>query len=214
MINSQIKKRGLLLVLSSPSGTGKTAIAHKILENDRNFFLSVSVTTRQPRPGEVEGKDYFFVNHQKFQEMIENGDFLEHAEFCGNCYGTPKQPIEKALAEGKDVLFDIEWQGARQLAEKARDDLVSISILPPSLEELKNRLLNRKQDTIDVIENRMKTASEEASHYEEYDYVIVNEKLEESIDAVRAILISERLKKKRQIGLKDFVENKLSGVKK
>lgn len=214
MINSQIKKRGLLLVLSSPSGTGKTAIAHKILENDENFFLSVSATTRKPRPGEVDGKDYFFVGYEKFQEMVKNGEFLEHAEFCGNCYGTPKKPIEIALAAGKDVLFDIEWQGARQLAEKARDDLVSISILPPSLEELKNRLLNRQQDSIEVIENRMKTASDEASHYNEYDYVIINEDLEESIEAVRSILISERLKKNRQLGLKDFVENKLKGIKK
>ncbi|MCQ2965359.1 MAG: guanylate kinase [Alphaproteobacteria bacterium] len=214
MINSQIKKRGLLLVLSSPSGTGKTAIAHKILENDKNFFLSVSATTRKPRPGEVDGKDYFFVGYEKFQEMVKNGEFLEHAEFCGNCYGTPKKPIEIALAAGKDVLFDIEWQGARQLAEKARDDLVSISILPPSLEELKNRLLNRQQDSIEVIENRMKTASDEASHYNEYDYVIINEDLEESIEAVRSILISERLKKNRQLGLKDFVENKLKGIKK
>lgn len=214
MINSQIKKRGLLLVLSSPSGTGKTAIAHKILENDENFFLSVSATTRKPRPGEVDGKDYFFVGYEKFQEMVKNGEFLEHAEFCGNCYGSPKKPIEIALAAGKDVLFDIEWQGARQLAEKARDDLVSISILPPSLEELKNRLLNRQQDSIEVIENRMKTASDEASHYNEYDYVIINEDLEESIEAVRSILISERLKKNRQLGLKDFVENKLKGIKK
>ncbi|MCQ2913625.1 MAG: guanylate kinase [Alphaproteobacteria bacterium] len=206
MINENIKRRGLMLILSSPSGTGKTAIAHQILEKDNNFFLSVSVTTRAPRPGEVDGKDYYFVERKKYDEMVAKGELLEHAEFCGNCYGTPKKPVLDALEKGKDVLFDIEWQGARQIAKAAREDLVSISILPPSVNELKNRLINRGQDSTEVIEKRMKTAVDEASHYSEYDYVVINKDLDETVDAVKCILSAERLKRERQVGLSDFVK--------
>lgn len=213
MINEGISRRGLMLVLSSPSGTGKTAIAHKILESDPNFFLSVSVTTRAPRPGEIDGRDYYFVSRERFDEMVEKGELLEHAEFCGNCYGTPRAPVEKSLSEGRDILFDIEWQGTRQLAKAARADLVCVFILPPSLAELRRRLVLRKQDSDDVIDKRMATAESEISHWNEYDYVIVNRDLDESVAAVRSILTTERLKRVRQTGMEDYVRHTVSEAK-
>lgn len=209
MINNGIARRGLMLVLSSPSGTGKTAISHRILDSDTNFFLSVSATTRAPRVGEIDGKDYYFVSREKYDEMVRNGEFLEHAEFCGNCYGTPAKPVQAALGAGKDVLFDIEWQGARQLAQTARDDVVSVSILPPSLPELEQRLIHRN-DSPENVKKRMATAATEAAHWQEYDYVVINQDLDECVEAVRAILTAERLKRLRQIGLQTFVNQMLS----
>lgn len=209
MINNGIARRGLMLVLSSPSGTGKTAISHRILDSDPNFFLSVSATTRAPRVGEVDGKDYFFVTREQYDEMVKNGEFLEHAEFCGNCYGTPAKPVQAALGAGKDVLFDIEWQGARQLAQTARDDVVSVSILPPSLPELEQRLIHRN-DSPENVKKRMATAATEAAHWQEYDYVVINQDLDECVEAVKSILTAERLKRLRQIGLQAFVNKMLS----
>ncbi len=200
-----IKRRGFMLVLSSPSGAGKTAIARRILETEANMSLSVSVTTRAPRPGEVNGKDYFFVDRPTFDGMVQRNEFLEHAEFCGNCYGTPREPVRKALEEGKDILFDIEWQGTQQIAENAREDLVSVFILPPSMTELERRLFSRAQDSEDVVRQRMATAASEMSHWNEYDYVLVNVNFEESVESVRSVIRAERLKRQRQNGLAGFV---------
>lgn len=208
---TKISRRGFMLVLSSPSGAGKTSIATKILEVDKIVNVSISVTTRTKRPAEKEGADYFFVTKEKFQEMLKNGDLLEHADVFGHSYGTPRQYVYDTLSNGKDVIFDIDWQGTQQLAQLARVDLVSIFILPPSLEELEKRLNSRAQDAQEVIVNRMKEASNEVSHWAEYDYVIVNEDLEKSVQQVHAIITAERLKRTRQRGLLDFV-NKLRGV--
>ena len=204
-MSESIKRRGFMLVLSSPSGAGKTAIAHRILETEDNMSLSVSVTTRSARPGEVNGKDYFFVDRPTFDGMVQRDEFLEHAEFCGNCYGTPRAPVRKALEEGKDILFDIEWQGTQQIAENAREDLVSVFILPPSMAELERRLFSRAQDSEEVVRQRMATAAAEMSHWNEYDYVIVNIDFEESVKNVRSIIQAERLKRLRQSGLAGFV---------
>lgn len=206
-MSNTIKRRGFMLVLSSPSGAGKTAIAHRILETEENMSLSVSVTTRSPRPGEINGKDYFFVDMPTFESMIQNNEFLEHAKFCNNCYGTPREPVRKALEKGKDILFDIEWQGTRQIAENAREDLVSIFILPPSMAELERRLFSRGQDSEEVVRQRMATAASEMSHWNEYDYVIVNTDFEESVKNVRSIIQAEHLKRQRQSGLAGFIND-------
>ena len=206
-MSESIKRRGFMLVLSSPSGAGKTAIAHRILETEDNMSLSVSVTTRPARPGETNGKDYFFVDRPTFDGMVQRDEFLEHAEFCRNCYGTPREPVRKALEEGKDILFDIEWQGTQQIAENAREDLVSVFILPPSMTELERRLFSRAQDSEEVVRQRMATAAAEMSHWNEYDYVIVNIDFEESVKNVRSIIQAERLKRQRQNGLAGFVNN-------
>lgn len=208
---TNIARRGFMLVLSSPSGAGKTSIATKILAVDSNVNVSVSITTRPIRPGEREGEDYFFVTEDQFHHMLENNELLEHAEVFGNSYGTPKQYVFDTLAIGKDIIFDIDWQGTQQLAQLARTDLVSIFILPPSLQELEKRLNSRAQDSAEVILNRMKEASNEMSHWAEYDYVIVNEDLEKSVQQVHAIIAAERLRRTRQKGLLDFV-NTLRGV--
>jgi guanylate kinase len=208
---TKINRRGFMLVLSSPSGAGKTSIATKILEVDKTVNVSISVTTRTMRPGEKEGIDYFFVSKEKFQDMLKNNELLEHADVFENSYGTPRQYVFDTLSNGKDIIFDIDWQGTQQLAQLARVDLVSIFILPPSLMELEKRLNSRAQDSQDVIMNRMKEASNEVSHWAEYDYVIVNENLEKSVEQVHAIITAERLKRTRQRGLLDFV-NKLRGI--
>ena len=202
-----IKRRGFMLVLSSPSGAGKTAISRRILANEPDMSLSISVTTRPPRPGEVNGKDYFFVDVPTFEGMVQRNEFLEHAQFCDHYYGTPREPVRKALEEGKDILFDIDWQGTQQIAENAREDLVSVFILPPSIDELERRLFSRAQDSEEVVRRRMSIAAAEMSHWNEYDYVIVNVDFEESVQNVTSIIRAERLKRGRQVGLAGFVNS-------
>jgi len=202
---NNLDRRGLMLVLSSPSGAGKSTISRALMERDDNLTMSVSATTRAPRPGEVDGKDYFFIDKPVFDEMIRDGKMLEHARVFDNYYGTPKEPVEEALAAGRDVMFDVDWQGTQQLAESAAKDLVRVFILPPSMEELERRLYNRAQDSEEVVTKRMAEANSEMSHYPEYDYIIVNTVIEESITRVEAILAAERLKLNRQIGVHDFI---------
>jgi guanylate kinase len=200
-----VARRGLMFVLSSPSGAGKTTLSRMLLRADRNVELSVSVTTRPKRRGEIHGRDYYFIDHGRFAAMVKSGDLLEWAEVFGHRYGTPREPVLKALRAGRDVLFDIDWQGTQQLREKARDDLVSVFILPPSVRELERRLHLRAQDSKDIIGARMAKAAGEMSHWPEYDYVIVNIDKRLAFAEVRAILGAERLKRERQIGLSDFV---------
>jgi len=202
---TDIQRRGLMLVLSSPSGAGKTTISKALLERDGNLTLSVSATTRPPRPGEVEGRDYFFVDKNAFDAMVAAGEMLEHAQVFENYYGTPKKPVEEALSKGRDVLFDVDWQGTQQLRENARDDLVSIFVLPPSKEELERRLFARAQDSEDVVKKRMAKANEEMSHHSEYDYIIINVDIEESVSQVQSVLTAERLKLERLVGLRNFI---------
>ena len=200
-----VATRGLMLVLSSPSGAGKSTISRAVLEREQNIALSVSLTTRPPRKGEVEGRDYIFVDDAAFEAMVGRDGFLEHAEVFGHRYGTPRAPVEAALEEGRDMLFDIDWQGAQQIAEKARTDLVGVFVLPPSIEELERRLHTRAQDSSEVVRARMAKALDEVSHYAEYDYVVINSDLETSIEEVRSILRAERRRRTRQTGLTDFV---------
>ena len=194
-----------MLVLSSPSGAGKSTISRALLERHPDLTMSVSATTRPMRPGEVEGKDYYFIDKAKFEDMVADGDFLEHAQVFDNYYGTPRPPVVKALEQGKDVLFDVDWQGTQQLRQNARDDLVSIFILPPSVEELERRLYARAQDPADVVKKRMAKATSEMSHWAEYDYIIINEAIEHSVREAKAILSAERLKLMRQIGMSEWL---------
>jgi len=200
-----IARRGLMLVLSSPSGAGKTTLSRKLLADDRHVELSISVTTRAKRSGEVDGRDYHFIDRARFDRLARAGELLESAEVFGHRYGTPRAAVEQALALGRDVLFDIDWQGTQQLREKARGDLVSVFLLPPSVPELERRLKSRAQDADDVIRSRMAKAADEMSHWAEYDYVVVNNDIERAFDDVRAILAAERLKRERQTGLSAFV---------
>ena len=206
-----IKRRGLMLVLSSPSGAGKTTISRELLSRDDNLALSVSATTRPKRPGETAGVDYDFIYAVDFNLMVNRRELLEHAKVFDHYYGTPRKAVEGALSEGRDMLFDIDWQGTQQLAESARDDLVTVFILPPSTEELNRRLHNRAQDPEDVVAARMAKASDEISHWAEYHYIIVNRDLDESVSAVHAILNAERLRRERQVGLTDFVKRLRDG---
>ena len=201
-----VHRRGLMLVLSSPSGAGKTTISRKLLERDGNLSMSISVTTRPRRPGEVDGKDYHFIDAAEFDRLVGAGALLEHAKVFGNYYGTPRAAVESALAEGRDVLFDIDWQGTQQLAETAREDLVSVFILPPSTRELERRLKARAQDSAAEVTRRMAKAADEMSHWAEYDYIIVNHDIESSTRRVQAILQAERLRRERQVGLSEFVK--------
>ena len=194
-----------MLVLSSPSGAGKSTISRALLEKHPDLTMSVSATTRPMRLGEVEGKDYYFIDKAKFEDMVADGDFLEHAQVFDNYYGTPRPPVVKALEQGKDVLFDVDWQGTQQLHQNARDDLVSIFILPPSVEELERRLYARAQDPADVVKKRMAKATSEMSHWAEYDYIIINEAIEHSVREAEAILSAERLKLMRQIGMSEWL---------
>ena len=194
-----------MLVLSSPSGAGKTTISRELLSREPDLAMSVSATTREPRSGEVDGKDYFFITKEKFQQMVDAEEFLEHATVFENSYGTPRGPVEETLAAGRDVLFDVDWQGTQQLRGRSASDLVSIFILPPSKDELARRLHTRAQDPEDVIAKRMAKASAEMSHYDEYDYIVVNVDVDESVAEVQSILTAERLKKDRREGLHSFV---------
>ena len=207
----EIQRRGLMMVLSSPSGAGKTTISRRLLESDNEIKLSVSVTTRAPRPNEVDGHDYRFIDLTEFNLMVNREQLLEHAKVFANYYGTPRLPVEQTLNAGRDVLFDIDWQGTQQLAEKARDDLVSVFILPPSWRELERRLYSRAQDEPSEINRRMAKASDEMSHWAEYDYVIINRDLDQSVAAVQAILQSERLKRRKQVGLAEFINGLKQG---
>ena len=205
-MTTPITKRGLMLVLYSPSVAGKTSICKKLLQQDTGLVLSVSATTRKRRPGEVEGKDYQFLSIQEFESRINKSQFLEYAKVFGNYYGTPAQLVERSLKSGVDVLFDIDWQGTQQLKARARQDLVSVFILPPSIKELEKRLFKRAQDTIEVVANRMSKSASEMSHYPEYDYVIINHDLDKSVQQVQSILCAERSRRERQIGLVEFVK--------
>ena len=206
-----ITRRGLMLVLSSPSGAGKTSIARSLLTRDKEINMSVSATTRPRRPGEAEGKDYYFVDEEKFKIDINKGLFLEYARVLDHYYGTPLGLVQKLLSSGCDVLFDIDWQGTQQIKAKARDDLVSIFVLPPSKAELEKRLITRAQDSAEVIAGRMARAADEMSHYPEYDYIIVNHDLDQSIDAVHTILKAERLRRSRQASLTEFMKQLREG---
>jgi guanylate kinase len=200
-----IARRGLMLVLSSPSGAGKTTLSRNLLERDPNVTLSVSMTTRSQRAGEREGLDYFFVRGEDFDAAVRNSQFLEHATVFDHHYGTPKAPVMEALRLGRDVLFDIDWQGTQQLRERAREDLVSVFVLPPSHAELERRLKARAQDSDSIVAARMAKADGEISHWAEYDYVIINDDLGCSLQQIESILAAERLKRVRQIGLSEFV---------
>lgn len=203
-------RRGLMFVLSSPSGAGKSTLSRLLLADDTNIVMSVSATTRAPRPGETDGKDYYFVDQARFDAMVQDDAFLEWATVFSNRYGTPRGPVEAALALGRDVLFDIDWQGTQQLGDNARDDLVTVFILPPSVEELERRLRGRAQDSDEVVKKRMAKAGDEMSHWFEYDYVLLNTEVDRSIDRVQAILDAERLRRRRQVAMADFV-NRLRG---
>ena len=205
-------RRGLMLVLSSPSGAGKTTISRRLLGNDKDVTLSVSHTTRAKRKGETDGKDYHFIDKDTFTQMRDEGAFLEWAVVFDNYYGTPRAPVELALRDGRDVLFDVDWQGAETLRKAAAGDVVSVFILPPSAEALEDRLKTRAEDSDEVVLRRMRGASNEIQHWHEYDYIVVNCDIDRSITAVSAILAAERLRRSRQIGLKAFVQGLLAAL--
>jgi len=209
---SEIQRRGILLVLSSPSGAGKTTIARGLAAAEPAAKISISVTTRPPRAGEVDGRHYHFIAEPRFAEMVAAGELLEHATVFGHSYGTPRAPVMEAIAAGSDIISDIDWQGTQQLAEKVRQDLVAVFILPPSLRALEERLRQRAQDSDAVVASRMAKSADEMSHWAEYDYVILNRDLDESVRQVRSILIAERARRERQVGLAEFVNRLRSGA--
>jgi|ERR1043166_8800592 guanylate kinase len=200
-----ITRRGVMLVLSSPSGAGKTTLSRKLLETDPDIVMSVSVTTRPRRADEVDGRDYHFIDDARFEAMKKRDELLEWAHVFDHSYGTPRKPVEEAIAHGRDVLFDIDWQGTQKLRELARSGLVSVFVLPPSVEELERRLHRRAQDSDAVIAGRMAKAMDEMSHWAEYDYVVINHDLEQAFTEVHAILAAERVRRERQTGLSEFV---------
>jgi guanylate kinase len=202
-----LERRGLMFVLSSPSGAGKTTLSRLLIERMPGLRMSVSATTRAKRPGEVEGRDYLFVDKPRFETMVERHELLEWATVFDNRYGTPRSPVEAALSAGQDVLFDIDWQGTQQLREKARADVVSVFILPPSAADLEKRLHTRAQDSAEVIRGRMDRASHEMSHWAEYDYIVINHDVDNAFAEVQSILKAERLKRARRVGLTGFVRN-------
>ncbi|GJL85660.1 MAG: guanylate kinase [Micavibrio sp.] len=212
---STLQRRGLMYVLSSPSGAGKTTITRALLKNNSDVTISISTTTRPRRAGEVQGQDYYFVNKDEFRDMADNGEMLERAKVFDHYYGTPRQPVEQSLSEGKDVLFDIDWQGTQQLSEMSPDDLVTVFVLPPSRSELEKRLRNRSRDTKETeeqIRGRMAKAADEMSHYSEYDYVIINTDIDDAIAKAQLILNAERIKRRRAVGLSDFVRGLKEGL--
>jgi guanylate kinase len=211
---SDITRRGIMLVLSSPSGAGKTTLTRNLLEQEENVSLSISVTTRARRPSEIDGVHYHFLSQRRFEVMRDAGELLEWAEVHGAFYGTPREPVEQALAQGRDVLFDIDWQGTQQLYEKMRADVVSVFVLPPSAAELKSRLERRAEDSAAIIAQRLHNALAEISHWREYDYILVNRDLDKSFARVRAILTAERLKRVKMLDLENFVERLLADLKK
>jgi guanylate kinase len=207
VIQAPLARRGLLFILSSPSGAGKSTIARMLLEQDQHIALSVSVTTRPPRPGEVDGKDYHFVDEAEFHRLVEENALLEWARVFGHFYGTPKAEVKQGLREGQDFLFDIDWQGTQQLYQRAEQDVVRVFILPPSLEELHRRLRSRNTDSEEVIAGRMARAQDEISHWDGYDFVVINDNVESCFEKVRQILNSERMRRARQTGLIDYVRD-------
>jgi guanylate kinase len=206
-----IRRRGFLLVLSSPSGAGKTTMTRRLLERDPTLSLSVSVTTRPPRRGEVDGRDYQFVDQARFDAMVAGGGLLEHATVFGHCYGTPRAPVEATLAAGRDIVTDIDWQGTQQLQQSVRDDLVTVFVLPPTMDALAARLRTRAQDSDAVVAQRMAKSAEEMSHWPEYQYVIINRDLDHSVTQAQAIVTAERLRRTRQLGLAEFVARLRAG---
>ena len=201
-----VERRGLMFVLSSPSGAGKTTLTRMLISEIPELKMSVSVTTRPMRPGEEEGRDYYFVDQQRFDEMVAQDELLEWARVFDNCYGTPRQPVEAALAAGRNVLFDIDWQGTQQLRGRAPTDVVSVFILPPSVQALEQRLHTRAQDSDEVIRGRMKKAGDEMSHFDAYDYIVINDNIGIAFESVKSILRAEQLKLDRQVGVTDFVQ--------
>ena len=213
-MNNDLKndRRRILFALSSPSGAGKTSLSRKLLERNKNIFLSISYTTRPPRPGEIDKSDYYFIDDGKFNEMLKRDEFLESAKVFDHYYGTPKKPIIEAIDSGKDVLFDIDWQGTQQLMNSLQDDLVKVFVLPPSAKELEKRLLKRNQDTDKTVKDRMSKASNEISHYAEYDYIIVNDNFEDSVNKIESILTAEGLKRSRQTKVRDIINDLLDDL--
>lgn len=210
-MSTELQRRGLMLVLSSPSGAGKTTLSRRLLQIDRDIAMSVSATTRKPRANEIEATDYFFIGESEFERRVKASEFLEHAQVFGHRYGTPKQPVAAILERGSDVLFDIDWQGTQQLRQQARDDVVSIFVLPPSREELERRLRARAQDDDDVVARRMAKADDEISHWAEYDYVIINDDANRAQSELETILSAERLKRGRRLGIPAFVAELTGG---
>ncbi|HMQ58362.1 MAG TPA: guanylate kinase [Rhizobiaceae bacterium] len=208
--SARIRRRGLMLVLSSPSGAGKSTIARNLLKSDEAITLSVSVTTRGRRASEIEGVHYRFVSRREFDRLRDGDSLLEWAEVHGNSYGTPREAVEEAMANGRDMLFDIDWQGAQQLAQKMRADVVSIFILPPSMAELQSRLRRRAEDSEETIRRRLTNAAVEIEHWREYDYIVVNDDLDRAFSAVQAIVRAERLRRDRRPGLFEFVDDLLA----
>lgn len=205
MNSPALERRGLMLVLSSPSGAGKSTIARNLLSVEKDLTLSVSVTTRERRPSEIDGTHYHFISQKQFEFARDNNELLEWAEVHGNFYGTPLPPVLKAMEEGRDMLFDVDWQGALQMFETARADIVSIFVLPPSMEELRSRLVRRAEDAADVIERRLENSRTEIMHWDDYDYVIINDDLDKAFNEVQSILRAERLRRDRLLGLHEFV---------
>lgn len=211
MAASDSRHRGMILIVSSPSGAGKTTLTRRLLASDDNFILSVSVTTRPPRPGEIDGSDYIFVDDAAFEAMVAGDELLEHAIVFGHRYGTPGKPVLEAIEQGRDVLFDIDWQGRQQVTRRIHEDLVTIFILPPSTAELESRLRGRAQDPSEVVAERMAKAAGEISHWHEYDYVVINDRLEDCLGQLRTIIASERLKTNRQTRLNAFIQTLIDG---